>query len=173
MTLATRCLGFFIRPVFCKHVKTAIPAIGMYWTIRRRIFLFIITLTLACLIVASVTITLLYQAAFEEEGIRLSEITHTQARLIEAVARFDQLYSAEDHPQGSIGATLSQIIDAHKSNNGFGQTGEMTLARREEDQIVWIVNHRHLDFDRPQPVPMAGPLAEPMQIGRASWRERG
>ena len=84
----------------------------MYWTIRHRIFFLILTLTIAGLIIASVTITLLYQTAFEEEANRLSEITHTQARLIEAVARFDQLYSADNHPQGSTGATLSQIIHA-------------------------------------------------------------
>jgi len=136
----------------------------VYWTIRHRIFSLILILTLAGLAVACATIFLLYQAAFEEEAARLSEITNTQARLIEAVARFDQLYSAKDHPQGSTGATLSQIIDAHKPNNGFGQTGEMTLARQEGDQIIWIVSHRHFDFDKPQPVPMAGPLAEPMQL---------
>ncbi len=122
------------------------------------------TLTLAGLIIASVTITLLYHTAFEEEAARLSEITQTQARLIEAVARFDQLYSADDHPQGSTGATLSQIIDAHKPNNGFGQTGEMTLARREKDQIIWILTHRHLDFDAPQPVSMKGRLSEAMRL---------
>jgi len=135
----------------------------MYWTIRQRIFFLIIILTLAGLFIAGVTISLLYQTAFEEEGARLSEITQTQARLMEAVARFDQLYSAQDHPQGSIAATLSQIIDAHKHNTGFGQTGEMTLAHRVEDQIVWIVNHRHFDFDKPKPVLMAGRFAEPMR----------
>ncbi len=135
----------------------------MYWTIRQRIFFLIVILALTGLSIAGVTITLLYQTAFEEEGSRLSEITQTQARLMEAVARFDQLYSAQDHPQGFIAATLSQIIDAHKHNTGFGQTGEMTLARREGDQIVWIVNHQHFDFDKPKPVPMAGRLAEPMR----------
>ena len=135
----------------------------MYWTIRQRIFFLIVILALTGLSIAGVTITLLYQTAFEEEEARLSEIAETQARLMEAVARFDQLYSAQDHPQGSSAATLSQIIDAHKHNTGFGQTGEMTLARREGDQILWIVNHRHFDFDKPEPVPMAGRLAEPMR----------
>lgn len=136
----------------------------MYRTIRQRIFLLIIILTLSGLIIASATIALLYQTAVKEEGTRLSEITQTQARLIEAVARFDQRYSAENHPQGSTGATLSQIIAAHKDNSGFGQTGEMTLARREGDQIIWILIHRQRGIEKPQSTPITGRLAEPMQL---------
>ncbi|MCA9467554.1 MAG: hypothetical protein KC643_19205, partial [Nitrospira sp.] len=45
-----------------------------------------------------------------------------------------------------------------------GQTGEITLGRREGDQIVWILPHRHLDLDHPQPIPFTGHLAEPMRL---------
>ncbi|GJL57123.1 MAG: hypothetical protein NPIRA02_42550 [Nitrospirales bacterium] len=122
-----------------------------------------VVMILACLASASVAITLLYQTAFEEERARLAEMTHTQARLMEAVARFDQQYSEQDHPEGSAAATLSQIIDAHKHNKGFGQTGEMTLARQVGDQIVWLLTHRHSDLSQPKPLPLSGKLAEPMR----------
>ena len=136
----------------------------MYRSVRQRIFLLLVILTLACSTMAVVAITLLYRTAFDEERARLTEITQTQARLMEAVARFDSQFSAQDHPEGAQGATLSQIVEAHKYNTGFGQTGEITLGRREGDQIVWILPHRHLDLDHPQPIPFTGHLAEPMRL---------
>ena len=136
----------------------------MHWTIRQQIFLLLVILTMACSAMAGVSITLLYQAAFEEERIRLTEITQSQARLMEAVARFDARFSTQDHPAGAQGATLSQIIDAHSTNKGFGRTGEMTLGRREGEDIVWVLRHRHLELENPQPIPFAGNLAEPMRL---------
>ncbi len=115
------------------------------------------------LVVSGVTILLLYQTAFKEEKARLVETAQSQARLIEAVARFDQKYSQHDHPQGAAAATLSQIIDAHKSYQEFGQTGEFTLARREGDQIVFVFIHRHYDVAKMEPVPFHSELAEPMR----------
>nr|MBA3965305.1 PAS domain S-box protein [Nitrospirales bacterium] len=137
---------------------------GINRTVRQRIFLLLVILTMACSAMAVVAITLLYQAAFDEERVRLREITQTQARLMEAVARFDAQFSVPDHPEGAQGATLSQIIEAHQFNKGFGETVETTLGRREGDFIVWILQHRHLDFDHPQPTPFAGNLAEPMRL---------
>jgi len=50
---------------------------------------------------------------------------------------------------GASVATLSQIIDAHKHYEGFGETGEFTLARREGDKIVFILSHRHFNRESP------------------------
>lgn len=116
----------------------------------------------ASLIVAGITILMLYLAAFEEERARLVETAQSQARLIEAVVRFDTIYS-KDYPKGPEEATLSQIIDAHKHYKGFGETGEFTLARREGEDIVFLLRHRHHDLENPQPIPMASELAEPMR----------
>ena len=73
---------------------------------------------------------LLYSAAFEEERQRLIEIAKSHARLIEAIARFDETYS-KDYPKGAREATLSQIQAAHAVYEGFGKTGEFTLAEYE------------------------------------------
>ena len=116
------------------------------------------------LVVATLTIYLLYDAAFSEERARLLETVRSQARLMEAIARFDAVYSREDHPGGWQAATLSQIIDAHKNYMGFGETGEFTLARREGDQIVFVLSHRHYDTKIPEPVPIHGKWAEPMRL---------
>ena len=115
------------------------------------------------MIVTCITIYLLYRTAIAEEKERLVETAVNQARLIEAVARFDAIYSKEDLPGGSVAATLSQIIDAHEKYKGFGKTGEFTLARRQGDNIVFLLSHRHYDLKQPKPVPLDSELAEPMR----------
>ena len=115
------------------------------------------------LAVAGISIWLLYDTAFEEEKTRLVETAQSQARLIEAVARFDAKHSQEDHPEGAAAATLGQISEAHENYLGFGETGEFTLADRQGDQIVFLLRHRHSNLDKPKPVPWQSETAEPMR----------
>ncbi|MDP6342946.1 MAG: PAS domain S-box protein [Alphaproteobacteria bacterium] len=114
------------------------------------------------LILGALAIGVLYDTAFEEARARLMETAQSQARLMEAVARFDRRES-RDYPGGAAAATISQIVDAHERYQGFGETGEFTVARRDDDKMVFILRHRHADLDRPKPVPFASPLAEPMR----------
>lgn len=132
---------------------------------KSRITLLVLIMTALVLCVSAVTFYTLYQVAIEKERQWLTHTVQTQARLIEAVARFDQKYSAheEDYPAGSFSATLSQLADAHKHYAGFGKTGEFTLGKREGDKILFLLSHRHFDMDKPMPVPLDSPLAEPMR----------
>jgi PAS domain S-box-containing protein len=129
---------------------------------RKRIFLLITIMATSCLVVAGVTITILYRTAITEERTRLMEIAQSQARLIEAVARFDATYS-RDYPGGPRSATLSQIINAHKNYLGFGKTGEFTLSEKVGNNIVFLISHRHYDLDKPKSVSFESKLAEPMR----------
>lgn len=129
---------------------------------RKRVVLLIAIMSLLVLTVESITIGILYKTALDEERSRLVEMARSQARLIEAVARFDQQFNG-DFPQGARQATLSQIRDAHARYGGHGRTGEFTLSRRENDQIVFLLSHRHYDLDSPKPVPWNSKLAEPMR----------
>jgi PAS domain S-box-containing protein len=129
---------------------------------RKRILLLIVIMATASLIVVGITISILYLAAYEEEQARLVETAQSQARLIEAIARFDARYS-KDYPEGPVAATLNQIVDAHEHYKGFGETGEFTLARREGDYIVFLLHHRHYDLKNLKPVPFDSELAEPMR----------
>ena len=129
---------------------------------RKRFFLLILIMAATSLIVVGIAISLLYRAAIQEERSRLVETAESQARLIEAVARFDTVYS-KDYPEGAEKATLSQIVDAHKRYKGFGHTGEFTLARHEGDHMVFLLSHRHFDLENPKPVLFNLPLAEPMR----------
>ena len=111
---------------------------------------------------AGIAIYVLYDAGFTVHRARLHEVVQSRARIIEAVARFDSKFSAEDIPGGATAATLRQIVEAHEEFEGFGETGEFVLARREGDQIVWLLKHRHEDIETPDPIPLDSGLAEPM-----------
>jgi PAS domain S-box-containing protein len=129
---------------------------------HKRIYLLILIMIGVTLIVTGIAIYLLFQTGMDEELDRLRETAESQARLIEAVARFDRDQST-DFPEGSKSATISQIVDAHKHYKGFGLTGEFILARREGDQIVFLLSHRHQKLGHPQPVAWDSDLAEPMR----------
>jgi PAS domain S-box-containing protein len=129
---------------------------------RKKILLLLIIVAATALVAVAATIALLYHAALKEERARLTETAQSQARLIEAVARFDGKYSAA-YPGNPFEATLSQVLDAHKQYKGFGKTGEFTLARRKDNDIVFLLSHRHYDLQNPKPVRFDSDLAEPMR----------
>lgn len=124
-------------------------------------------MAMVTLLAGTVAFTTLYNAAFEEERARLVETAAHQARLMEAIARFDEQTNLINHPEGVAGATLIQMRDAHAHDNGFGRTGELNLAKFENEHVVWLLSHRHHDAfgsqDRHAPVPMGSTYAEPMQ----------
>lgn len=128
----------------------------------KRFILLILIMTAVAVGIGVAAIAILYDAAINEERSRLVETAQSQARLMEAVARFDEAYSL-NYPEGSKAATIAQIKDAHERYLGFGETGEFTLARRVGDDIVFVLRHRHLDMDKPQPVPFDSNYAEPMR----------
>ncbi|MBN1475717.1 PAS domain S-box protein [Candidatus Sumerlaeota bacterium] len=143
---------------------------------KRRILLLMIVMSVVAIAAMVISLHVLYQAAFSEERDRLREIVRSRARLMEAIARFDQqhadLIREADPSYDPIEATLSQMREAHRQFVGFGETGEFTLARLEGDQIVFLLRHRHVDVDVPEPVPLSSSLAEPMRralAGESGW----
>jgi signal transduction histidine kinase len=132
-------------------------------TERARILFFSIGIVaLVSLSTAAIAIYVLYEAGFGVHRARLKEVVESRARIIEAIARFDAQFSTGDVPGGSTAATLRQIVEAHEEFEGFGETGEFTLARREGDQIAWLLGHRHEDVETPEPIPFDSGLAQPM-----------
>ncbi len=129
---------------------------------RKRILSLVLIMAAVSFLLVGISLYFLYNTGLEEGRERLLETVQSQARLIEAVARFDALH-AKGYPEGPETATLSQVIDAHKHYKGFGKTGEFTLARLEQDNIVFLLSHRHFDLDHPKPVPFESKIAEPMR----------
>lgn len=131
---------------------------------RKRLLILVGIMVAVSLIVVLFAISLLYEAAFAEEESRLAEAVKSHARLIEAVARFDSVHSRDAHPDGWQAATLGQVIDAHNHDEGFGETGEFALARREGNRIIFLLKQRLSGSTVPEPVAFAGQLAKPMQL---------
>jgi hypothetical protein len=130
---------------------------------NKTVTLLVVIMATIVLVAEAVAIGLLYYTAIKEERERLQDVAKSQARLIESVARFDKLYS-NDYPYGARQATLSQIRDAHSKYIGFGKSGEFTLSSKENDQIVFLLNHRHYDLNKPKPISWDSDLAEPMKL---------
>jgi len=106
---------------------------------------------------------LLYDVAYKREAQRLVELAKSQAILINAVAKFDAEFSRGDHPQGAVGATFAQLETAHRQYPGFGETGEFTLGTLKDGNIIFLLSHRHFDFQEPIPIPLNSKLGEPMR----------
>ena len=128
---------------------------------KSRVLLLVLVMTSVAMAVGGIALFVLYRAAFEQERVRLTELAKSQSQLVEAVARFNAKYSRKGFPGGAFAATLMQISDAHARLEGFAQTAEFTLAKREGDQIVFLLTRRH---DKPdEPMPFSSELAEPMR----------
>ncbi len=139
----------------------------MFLGIRNRhILLLILVMAGIALSVSGTAITMLYQTAIQQQAMRLAETVQSQARFLEAVARFDARFSREDVPGGAFAATFQQIREAHELFKGFGKTGEFALAKRDGEQMVFLLAQRDessKNADISRIVPMHGGLAQPMR----------
>jgi PAS domain S-box-containing protein len=129
---------------------------------HKRVFALILIMIAVSGGIGVAAVGLLYQAAFEEEQQRLIEISRSHARLIESMARFNETYS-RDYPKGPREATLSQVRNAHVAYEGFGETGELTLAELQGNHIHFILSFRHGRPDAPKRILLQSNLAEPMR----------
>lgn len=130
---------------------------------RRRILLLILIMVIIVLVVESMSFSMLYRTALDEQKSRLQETAINQARLIESIFRFNSIY-LKNYPAGAKGATTRQMIDAHKQYHEFGQTGEVVLAKKEKDNIVFILQHNHDNVETPSSVSFDSKLAQPARL---------
>ena len=140
----------------------------MKFTLDKSTHLLISILVIVMLTVIGVTTSQLYNAALIEEHERLIETVKSQARLIEAIARFDRKYSQTDIPGGAEAATLLQIREAHENFVGLHKTGEFTLAKLENNQIKFLLLQRNKPDPSLPPPPeniiLGSDYAVPMQL---------
>ena len=131
-------------------------------TESKRIVWLILIMMVAVTVSTAVTITVLYQTAFEQERLHLIQNVDDQAHLMDAVARFDQEHHVDD-PSASEADTLSQIQDAFDHYTSYGQIAEIVVARREGTNIVYLVTHGRVADQQLAPIPFASELAAPMR----------
>ena len=130
--------------------------------VQKSTLVLVAVLILTTILVAGLATYLMYRTALTEETQRLTETAQSQARLMESVARFAARQQGNS-PSAVFDSTIAQVRDAHNSYEGFGETGEFTLAMRAGEQIVFLLSHRHFDTDSPKPVAFDDQLAEPMR----------
>jgi PAS domain S-box-containing protein len=133
---------------------------------RKMIYVLVLIMITVCAVVSGIAVYLLYETSVEQQQERLVATVQSQARLIEAVAKFDTLHQEKYHHQfkDPADATLSQIIDAHKHFVGFGKTGEFTLARRDGGNIVYLIRQRHSSFETSKKMRFDSNFAKPMRL---------
>ena len=105
-----------------------------------------------------------YEQTMRGKKAQLQELARSQARLMEAVGKFDAFFQSGSVEGASFAATLSQIKEAHRKYTGFGETGEIVLGQRQEDMIVFLCGSRSLNFEIPPPVAFDGDMAGPMRL---------
>ncbi len=131
-------------------------------TEHTRIVWLIVVMMVAVTVSTAVAITVLYRTAFEQVRAHLIQTAEDQAHLIDAVARFDQ-----QHQGGSAGAsgaaTLSQIQTAFHHYPSKGQIGEIAVAQKQGDKIVYLVTHGQVSTEGVEPIPFDSIFAEPMR----------
>lgn len=127
---------------------------------RRRIFLIAGGSVLALAIVYG-TILGLYRAAVVDKRGHLAAIAQNRAEVAEAIGRGN----VTEYGMGAEAtmATLRQIEEARTQCEDVGQTGELTIAHGDRDQIVFLFVHRHANLDLPPPVPADSDSAEAMR----------
>ncbi|MDH5370667.1 MAG: PAS domain-containing protein, partial [Gammaproteobacteria bacterium] len=139
--------------------------------INKHSLLLIIILSVIVFIVMGLTLSTLYNAAFEQQRAQLTAITQSQARLIESVARFDELFSKNDVEGGAAIATLNQIKDAHLNNQGFGKSGEFLFGKKENNKIIFLIPRRFKGILEAEGqnglLDVGGTYAEPIQLALA------
>jgi len=136
----------------------------------RRIALLILTMTVVVTGATAVAIGVLYDTAFERQRQQLVDSAHTLAHLIEQMSEFDQRHR-HDYPGSAADATLAQIRQAFTHDHTTRGSAEVTLGRREGDDIVFLMRHHHAVSRPPPPVRWGSSFSEPMH--RALSGQRG
>lgn len=110
----------------------------------RRLRALVAVVSLAALGASALAIGSLYRTGVEQEQARLWELAYTNAHLVESVARFDAAHSQSDHPEGAVGATLSQVVAAQRTARR-GST-ELVFGWRRQGSIEFAVPPRDESF---------------------------
>ncbi len=129
---------------------------------QKRIFSLIGIMGIVSLTIGVFVFTMLYQAAFKEQEKRLLEIVQSQARMMEAMMQHETL-SHKGNTEVWAAAVIEQVKEGHSRYTALSKTVEFTLARKEDNQIVFLLNHGSQDQVLRNPILFDSNLAEPMR----------
>lgn len=109
----------------------------------------VVILAFVTIVVSVISFFFLYKWTLEEEKTHLVEIVQSQARLMESIGKFNAFFHSGTIEGASRAATLSQIRESHRKYTGFGKTGEIVLAERRGDNIIFLLHTRKAGFNIP------------------------
>ena len=119
--------------------------------------------------VVGLTIWLLYEVGYEQQRQRLVEMVETQSGMITLLARHEYTHEQshvkeqEERLHRTAEETLKRVMRSQPRDIGLGKTGEFTLAKQENNQIHFLLNHRHKTIGRMNMIGMDASAAEPMR----------
>jgi PAS domain S-box-containing protein len=129
-------------------------------------------MAMVALVATATAILILYHTASIQTLNEKKAAATTLAGLMEVMAQFEQRYGSRTHPQGSRGATMSQIERAMREYHSAQQAGELLIAQRAGNNIH-VLRHSPVNgkLEMVAELPLDGQLAEPAR--RALNGERG
>jgi len=130
--------------------------------VRRHIWGLILILIAASTLTGTIASLVLYRTAIKQKSDFLLTEVMNLSRLIDAVARFDRHTFTEVNR--STAATLSQIEAAFKNQRGFGQSGEILMARREGGKVAIFLRYRDQAINQNLVLPHDRGRTEAMQL---------
>jgi PAS domain S-box-containing protein len=136
-----------------------------------RIYFLALLMAAVAIFVGGISIMVLYSTGYEVKRQDLVEMARSQARLIEAVSRADPEVSDSIKTEGEETEVVAHIKAAMSASKGFGETGEFVLGRRVENEITFLLQHRHQPTDiqksavnkKQKNISLKSTLAEPMR----------
>ena len=130
---------------------------------RLRLALLVVVMVVVASGIAAMSIWMLYSTSLKIEEKQLLGIAESHVQMLDAAARFDRKFAADDDPVGIRAATLSKISDAFKNSAGFGEDGEYVIAERRDEKIVFLASACQRSDVHEHSIPWKSDLAEPMR----------
>jgi len=124
----------------------------------------LVVLTLIVISVAASGFVILYNTSIDDKKRSLIDQVQSQARLMEAVAKFDAFFQSDHTPGKARAATLSQIKESFRRYTGLGKTGELLLAVKVDNKMVFLLPSRKLDFAKPKSILFNSHYSQAMQL---------
>ncbi|MCE9680599.1 PAS domain S-box protein [Shewanella sp. AS1] len=124
----------------------------------------LLILTVCTLGVMVMGFGMLYQTKLDDWRENLSYTVTMQASLMESVAKHDAFFNDSWRTGAASAATLGQVTESLSDSHGLGRTGELLLARRDNNQIVFLIPARKLGNKKPQPEPLDSLVATPIRL---------
>jgi len=120
------------------------------------IFWLVVVMATSALVVGGITLSIIYNASFNETRDRLSETAKSQAMLIQQTVHI----SKSPIPDTAL---FDIIKAAHVSYEAADFKAEIVFAKRVGETIQFLFRHRSQQLERPLPVPFTSKTAEPMR----------